>query len=76
MDTEKIIKILEAEYGYTFSQDTKHDKYQFDWLCELIKDTADVVKNNAVLPLVSGSVQQKETIPDVNIEDLEDFGGN
>lgn len=55
MNTEKIIKILEAEYGYTFSKETKHGKRQFDWLYELIKDTANVVKNNAALPHVSGS---------------------
>lgn len=63
MNTEDIVKILESEYGYIFPKKTDNNKYQSNFLCELIKDVNDVVKNNVVLPHVINWVDVKEQLP-------------
>jgi len=52
METKEIIEELELNYGYKFNP---KEKYEFDWLCNLIKDVETVVSKNESLHLVSES---------------------
>jgi len=52
MKTEDIIKELELNYGYTFAKEGTDNKWQFEWLCEMINDVQNVVTENCNLPVV------------------------
>lgn len=53
MKTEDIIKELELNYGYTFAKEGTDNKWQFEWICEMINDVQDVVTENCNLHVVS-----------------------
>lgn len=55
MKTEDIIKELELNYGYTFAKEGTDNKWQFEWICEMINDVQNVVTKNCNLYIVSGS---------------------
>ena len=53
MKTEDIIKELELNYGYTFAKEGTDNKWQFEWICEMINDVQNVVTKNCNLNIVS-----------------------
>lgn len=59
MKTEDIIKELELNYGYTFANEGTDNKWQFEWICEMINDVQNVVTKNCNLHVVS---QQRELL--------------
>ena len=58
MKTEDIIKELELNYGYTFAKEGTDNKWQFEWLCEMINDVQDVVTKNCNLHVVIKSCEK------------------
>ncbi len=67
MTRQEIVEKLERDYGYSFTKEGEFG-HEFDWICELMEDVQNLVKESDSLPCVrdrlNDFLSKQQDIPD------------